>query len=89
MLSIERYERITAITPESWQEGLQEYFTDTKSYGANQFEQTSLAAFLGNFAPQPGGVLYLSVDSGGPVMYYISTIDNRTNDSSIKMIVAK
>lgn len=63
-----------------------------KTYPANYFEQVSLSQFLGNFtsvAVPAGGTIQVYVTSGGPIVYYTSTIDNRTKDSDVKMITAK
>lgn len=63
-----------------------------KTYPANYFEQIPLSQFLGNFtsvAPPAGGRMFVYVWSGGSIVFYTSTIDNRTNDSALKMITAK
>lgn len=61
----------------------------SKTYPASYLLHTSLVAFLDPIAPPPGGMVQIAVQSGGPVVYYTSTIDNRTNDSSYKLIVPK
>jgi len=64
----------------------------TKAYNANFFEQVSLAQFLGYFgvtSVPAGGTIQIYVNSGGPIVFYTSTVDNRTKDSDLKMITAK
>lgn len=59
-----------------------------KSYNGNTLEQVGLAQFIG-VAPPAGGHLIISLVTGGPAVYYTSTIDNRTNDSSFKLLIPK
>lgn len=64
----------------------------TKTYPANYFEQIPLSQFLSNFtnvAPPAGGTMVVYVVNGGPIVYYTSTVDNRTKDSDLKMVTAK
>jgi len=66
--------------------------SSSKTYGANYFEQVPLAQFLANFtsaAPPAGGTIQIYVNSGGPIVFYTSTVDNRTKDSDLKMVTAK
>jgi hypothetical protein len=53
-----------------------------KDFPANTFRQYSLADF-GDTAPVPNEQIILSVVSGD-VVIYLSTTDNRTNDSSVR-----
>jgi hypothetical protein len=58
----------------------------TRTAAANSFEQVSLAAFLGNITPPAGGSVQISMGTEGPITFYVSTTDNRTNDSSMKQL---
>jgi len=59
----------------------------SRSYDPNHFEQVPLESFIGRTPPEGGSLLI--VVSGGSAVFYTSTIDNRTNDSALKMIVAR
>jgi hypothetical protein len=61
----------------------------TRNYPANYFEQISVAQLFGSTPLPEGGNISAAVVSGGRVVFYTSTVDNRTNDSSLKMITAK
>ncbi len=61
----------------------------TRTYPANFFEQVSLATLTGGITPPAGGMLQFYVESGGPVVLYTATTDNRTNDGSLKMYTFK
>jgi len=56
----------------------------TKSIAAGQFQQSSLADFLGGAAIPPGGSVRIEV-IGGQALIYGSVVDNVTNDSSYQI----
>jgi len=59
-----------------------------RDYPANTFTQVSLSDFLGGAAAPAGGSLAIEVISGNAI-FYVSTTDNRTNDSSVRIGVRK
>src|SRR6185369_11206193 len=54
------------------------------TYAANYFEQPPLSQFIGVAAPPEGGSVQVQVTSGAAFIYG-SIIDNRTQDSSMRM----
>jgi hypothetical protein len=58
--------------------------TITRTYPANYFEQPSLAQFLNNGTLLPNATVAIFVRDGNGIIFYASTTDNRTNDSSIE-----
>ena len=62
---------------------------EPRAFAANYFEQMTLGQLLGAIAPPPGGRVFIYVASGGPAVFYSSTLDNRTNDGRVKMVIAK
>jgi hypothetical protein len=61
----------------------------TKTYAANYFEQVAVSALAAGTAIPAGGSIRIFVDSGGPVVFYSATTDNRTNDGSLKIYTIK
>src|ERR1051325_6166229 len=56
----------------------------TRTYQANSFEQPTLAQFLDGGSIVPMSTLTIFVRDGSGIIFYASTTDNRTNDSSIE-----
>lgn len=56
----------------------------TRAYQANSFEQPTLAQFLEGGSIVPNGTVTIFVRDGSGIIFYASTTDNRTNDSSIE-----
>jgi hypothetical protein len=56
----------------------------TRTYEANSFEQPTLAQFLDGGTVVPNGTVTIFVRDGSGIIFYASTTDNRTNDSSIE-----
>ncbi|HEY6139777.1 MAG TPA: hypothetical protein VI670_18615 [Thermoanaerobaculia bacterium] len=56
----------------------------TRTYQANSFEQPTLAQFLDGGSIVPNGTVTIFVRDGSGIIFYASTTDNRTNDSSIE-----
>jgi hypothetical protein len=54
-----------------------------KTIGAEAFEQVPLSALFGTSNPV-NGYLNIALNNGAPYIAYVSTTDNRTNDSSIQ-----
>lgn len=64
--------------------------TPRRTYPAVFFEQVPLATFLSGAPSVPvGGSVHVVVVSGGPVVVYASTTDNRTNDSRVQIVSAR
>lgn len=64
--------------------------TTRRTYPALFFEQVALSTFFSGITNIPtGGKAVIVVVSGGPVVLYASTTDNRTNDPRLQMITAR
>jgi len=55
------------------------------TYSANYFDQPTLSQFTGLTPPPEGGSVQVQVTSGAAFIYG-SIIDNRTQDSSMRMV---
>jgi hypothetical protein len=60
--------------------------TAERTVPANYFEQIPLSMFLAGVTPPAGGLARIHVTSGGSAVFTSATIDNRTNDGSLKML---
>jgi hypothetical protein len=63
--------------------------TAERTVPANYFEQIPLSAFLAGVTPPAGGLVRIHVTGGGSAVFYVATIDNRTNDVSLKMLTMR
>ncbi len=63
--------------------------TTARTVPANYFEQIPLSTFLAGVTPPAGGLARIHITSGGPAVFYSATIDNRTNDGSLKMLTMR
>jgi hypothetical protein len=63
--------------------------TTERTVPANYFEQIPLSAFLAGVTPPAGGLARIQLTSGGSAVFYAATIDNRTNDVSLKMLTMR
>ncbi|HET7436834.1 MAG TPA: hypothetical protein VFN10_19145 [Thermoanaerobaculia bacterium] len=63
--------------------------TAERTVAADYFEQIPLSKFLSGITPPGGGLARIHVTSGGSVIFYTATNDNRTNDGSLKMLTMR
>ena len=63
--------------------------TTERTVPANYFEQIPLSAFLAGVTPPAGGLARIHITSGGSAVFYTATVDNRTNDGSLKMLTMR